>query len=207
MNFSTDFTVKYKPRNFSEIILPEKLKKELSVCLFDKPLFPFLLTGPSGVGKTLVATSIKSETYFLSCLDGCNEADLQKLEASISSVTLFGDGRLVILDDVDHLSHKHQLKLIEILDKFLVCNDFIFTASEPFRLKPNFLSRVQVVDFGFSDDFDYRNSLVEYLLKIALLEKKDSFPKISAQKIVRNFYPDIRKMMRQLQTEFIKEET
>lgn len=202
---NVDFTLKYKPKSLSDTILPEELRHQLSVCLMNSLAFPYLLTGPTGVGKTLIATNLREEIHLLSCLDGCSDSAIANLKASISSITLSGGRRLVVLDDVDHLNPSHQLRLIEVLDRFSVCNDFIGTANEPFRLKPALLSRFQVIKFGFSEDRIYRNLLVEHLLRVANLENYSDFPKLEAQKIVRTFYPDIRKMLRQLQTQIINQ--
>lgn len=204
---TTDLALKHQPQSFSEILLPDDVRERLAECFKEELPHPYLLVGPSGTGKTLTASNLRKDAYFLSCLKGCTDNELYLLERACSAFTLDGLRRLVILDDVDHMLPKNQLHLIYILDNFRINNDFILTAREPFRLKQALLSRVQIIDFGVSDSRMYRNQIVNLLIDIASKEGKGEVDLLEIKKIVRSAYPDIRKMLINLQPELMRKET
>jgi DNA polymerase III delta prime subunit len=201
---ATDLTLKYQPQSISEILLPEDVRQKLAVCFRQELPHPYMLVGPTGTGKTLTATNLRKDSYFLNCLKGCTDNELYLLERAASAFTLDGLRRLIILDDVDHMLPKHQLHLIYILDHFRINNDFILTAREPFRIKEALRSRVEVIDFGISDSKVYRYQIMNLLIDIASKEAKGKVDLLEIKKIVRSSYPDIRKMIRKLQSELSK---
>ncbi len=198
-----DLTIKYQPKSFEEVILPPELRKKLSTCFCEKLPFPFLFSGQSGVGKTLVAQLVRKEKYFLSCLNGCSELEMKHLESSISAVSLSGERRLVILDDVDHMSPNSQLHLKFILDRFMVNNDFLLTAIEPFRLKETIRSRVQVIDFEYVKSNEFTKSIFEWLNKICQKEGFEAIDPVEIMRVIATSYPDMRKMLRTIQSNFM----
>ena len=202
-----DIVLKYQPQSLSEILLPDDVRKRLAVCFKEELPHPYMLIGPTGTGKTLTATNLRRDAYFLSCLKGCNESELYVLERACSAFTLDGLRRLIILDDVDHMSPKHQLHLIYIFDHFRINNDFILTAREPFRLKEALRSRIEVVDFGISDSKVYRCQVIQLLNNIAFKEGSTEIDTLEIEKIFQSSYPDIRKMLRKLQQNLLGEES
>lgn len=201
-----DLTLKYQPQSISEILLPDEVRRKLELCFQEELPHPYMLVGPTGTGKTLTATNLRKDSYFLSCLKGCTDNELYLLERAASAFALDGLRRLIILDDVDHMLPKHQLQLIYILDNFRINNDYILTAREPFRLKEALRSRVEVIDFGISDSKVYRYKIVNLLIDIASKEAKGKVDLLEIKKIVRGSYPDIRKMIRKLQSELLERE-
>ena len=200
---SIDLTIKYKPKKIEEVLLPSNLRSKLTVCFNEALPYPYLFYGQSGVGKTLTAQLIRQESYFVSCLNGCSDLDMYKLEQSISSVTLNGERRMVILDDVDHMSPNNQLLLKSILDRFSANNDFILTAIEPFRLKETIRSRVQIIEFELEKSADFIKSLIQWLINIAELEGVPNIDEIDVLKLISKTYPDIRLLLRNFQHNFI----
>lgn len=194
-----DLTQKYEPQSFDDIQLPKDIRELIDPSLTMALPFPYLLMGPAGTGKTLVAKLLKKGAYFLSCLKGCSDDELYLLEKSAASLSLDGQRKMFILDDVDHMLPKHQLHLKYIFDKFLPHSDFVLTAIEPYRLKDTIRSRLQTIDFGISESKPYRNQLVDWLGDIALKEGSTDIEGLEIAKLVRSCYPDIRKMLRQLQ--------
>lgn len=198
-----DLTIKYEPKSLSEIMLPNDLREKISTLSNSDLPFPYLFAGQTGVGKTITAKILREESYFLNCLTGCSDQDLKQLELSISSVSLSGKRRLVILDDVDHMTPKNQLHLKSILDRFTVNNDFVMTAAEPFRLRKEIRSRVQSVDFEFTKSNEFRENIFNWLMSIGEKEGLTDLDPIDVTRVIARSYPDFRKMLRSFQEQFL----
>lgn len=190
---------KYEPKSFSELLLPADIREKLSICLDDALPIPTLLTGPTGTGKTLSARILRQDAYLLSCLKGCSSDELQALEKNAASMALDGRRKAFILDDVDHMAANHQPHLKFILDTFSKHNDFLMTAIEPFRIKESIRSRVNLIDFGFSESKSYRNQLVDWLRDIAIKECEADVEHREIAMLVMDSYPDIRAMLKKLE--------
>jgi replication-associated recombination protein RarA len=201
-----DFTIKYEPKKLSEMILPDELLHKLEACCRKEFPFPYMLVGPTGVGKTTFVKKLREDPYLINCLKGCGDDDLHNLERAASAFTFEDQRRMIVVDDVDHMLPKHQLHLIDILDKFRINNDFVFTAREPYRLKQALRSRIQVIEFEFSGSKEHKNRIVEFLADIASQEGCLDFERDDLDYLVDQAYPDIRKMMRCLQHEIFEEQ-
>jgi DNA polymerase III delta prime subunit len=198
-----DLTIKYQPKVLSDIVLPSDLREKISTLSNGNLSFPYLFVGQTGVGKTITAKVLREESYFLNCVTGCSDIDLRQLELSISSVSLSGERRMVILDDADHMTPKNQLHLKSILDRFTVNNDFIMTAAEPFRLRKEIRSRVQPIDFEFTKSNEFREAIFSWLINIAKQEGHLDLDPIDVTRIIAKSYPDFRKMLRSFQEQFL----
>ena len=198
-----DLLIKYQPRSLSDIVFPKDLREKISALSNSDLPFPYLLTGQTGTGKTITAKVLREETYFLNCLTGCSDSDLRQLELSISSVSLSGTRRMVILDDVDHMTSKNQLHLKSILDKFTVNNDFIMTAAEPFRIRKEIRSRVQAIDFEFTKSREFSEAIFNWLMNIGKQEGLADLDPIDVTRIIAKSYPDFRKMLRSFHEQFL----
>jgi len=201
---NSDFTIKYRPQNTSEMILPDELRNRLKACLQQEFSYPYMLVGPTGIGKTTFVTTLREESHFVNCLNGCDDHDLYNLERAASAYTFNDKRRLIVLDDVDHMAPNHQLRLTDILDKFRINNDFIMTSREPFRLKEALRSRIQVIDFEVSDSMDYRKQIVKFLADISSKEGNPEIELDDLDYLVDKAYPDVRKMMRFLQDDLFQ---
>jgi replication-associated recombination protein RarA len=199
-----DFSIKYEPKKLSEMILPEELIKKLEPCFQEQFPFPYMLVGSTGVGKTTIVKNLRDEPYLINCLNGCDDDDLHNLERAASAFTLNDRRRLIVLDDVDHMLPKYQLHLIDILDKFRINNDFVFTAREPYRLKQALRSRIQEIEFEFSGSKEHKERIVEFLADIASQESDLEVELDDLDYLVDQAYPDIRKMMRCLQDDLFQ---
>jgi replication-associated recombination protein RarA len=186
------------------MILPSELREKLEAFLQKEFPYPYMLVGPTGIGKTTFVTTLREESHFVNCLNGCDDDDLYNLERAASAYTFNDKRRLIVLDDVDHMAPNNQLRLIDILDKFRINNDFIMTSREPFRLKEALRSRIQIIDFEASDSEEYRKQIIKFLADISSKEGDPEYSLDDLDYLVYQAYPDIRKMMRCLQDDLIQ---
>ncbi|RME79952.1 MAG: replication factor C large subunit [Methanobacteriota archaeon] len=106
---------KYRPRTFKTLLgnesVKERVKEWIEAWLSGKRQKPLLLYGPVGVGKTslayIVAHQYSLDVLSFSASDKRDKSLFQKLSlASKSTTSLFGNKKLIILDDLEGLTRE-----------------------------------------------------------------------------------------------------
>ena len=102
------FTIKYRPKNFNEIVGQRKGIEKIQEFLKDFPKKKsILIYGPPGVGKTAVLYSLK-KVYEVIQLD---TSKIEKTNVqSILSGSLFGKRKLIFIDEVDNSKEISKIK-------------------------------------------------------------------------------------------------
>jgi len=106
------FTKKYAPMKIDEVIGNDQIRQRLRQWILNwlagKRQMPLLLAGPSGVGKTALAYAAAKE-YDLELIE-MNASELRNkarveriMHGAAMAGSLFGKGKLVLIDDVDAL--------------------------------------------------------------------------------------------------------
>ena len=151
------FINKYKPKTSKEIIGQDKAVKEAFIKIKgwkkSKPLFFY---GPPGSGKTATAYAIANEfdfeLYEINASDTRNKEQIeQKVGSVINQYSLFGKGKLVLIDEVDGLSGTKDRGGIQAITRLIQKSTFpiILTATNPFGNKFNTLKRkCNLIEFG-----------------------------------------------------------
>jgi replication factor C large subunit len=107
------YTIKYAPKKIDDILgnkeKLEHVKQWMLQCMAGKKRKPILLWGPSGTGKTTAAYALKEE-FNLDIIE-MNASELRnkkRVEKVLGGATLaqslFGQGRLILIDDADILA-------------------------------------------------------------------------------------------------------
>ncbi|MCB0333620.1 MAG: AAA family ATPase, partial [Bdellovibrionales bacterium] len=150
-----------------------------------------LFSGPSGIGKSLVArelaiTLLSTETsadqienatdkgnhpdfFFIDCQDTeqASTEEVRKLLHSLHLKSYAGPNRVVILNNVHYLNAQALNALLKSLEEPRPGTYFILVTSHPNNLLKTILSRCQIWSF---------HSLSEEELQQVLEQKKDEFP-------------------------------
>ncbi len=101
------WTKKYNPKTTKEIIGQEESIIRIKQSLNLKK--PFLVHGPTGIGKTSVAIALAKELnleiFEVNASDARNKESIQNiLGSSMQQQSLFAKGKLILVDDIDALS-------------------------------------------------------------------------------------------------------
>ena len=103
---------KYTPKKLEDLAGNEyaiiKVRQWMLNWLRKQGKRPLLLNGPSGIGKTAIAYALKEEFDLelleMNASDLRNKANIEKIfEGALSSGSLFGKTKLLLVDDVDSL--------------------------------------------------------------------------------------------------------
>ncbi len=134
------FVDKYAPKSTSEMVGNEKAISTVKIhvlnWLHGKAKKPVLVYGPPGVGKTLLAYALANDLNLsvveINASDIRDKKGLESIFSSAkNSMTLFGQKRIILIDDVDALSPVDRGAVGEIL-KLIKTSKFpiILTAND-----------------------------------------------------------------------------
>lgn len=192
----------YRPQTINDYIFHRVEDRSLIEQFISDKKFPHLiLSGIQGTGKTTLANIL-----IAAC--GVQDADILELNASSQrgiavvreeiesfvGAMPFGDFKVVYLEEADKLTLDAQDSLKSTMEKYSDSVRFIFTCNSPHKIVPALRSRCQELHFKYVD----ANDMALVLSKILAAEHV-SFKLETVDEYVRQYSPDIRKMINEAQ--------
>jgi len=199
---------KYRPQKFEDLILEDKpailkfLKKPKSI-----PSFIFYSNKP-GTGKTSTAKIIINELKCDALL--INSSDERGIDTIREKIKLFARclsidptlKRCIFLDEADGLTRQAQDSLRNLMEEYSENCFFIFSCNDLNKIIEPLRSRCTVINFERPNKADITARLLE-IVDAEDLEVMD----YDIEKIVNNYYPDIRSMISLLQVSKVTEQS
>lgn len=190
---------KYRPKKIKAVVGNEQLKKTFEKYLEKGEIPNVLLYGPPGTGKTTISKilikTLDCEYLFLNGSDE-NGIDVirNKIGTFVSSVTFDKKFKIVFIDESDYISLNAQSVLRNLIESSSDTARFIFTCNYPEKLMEPLRSRFQM--------FEVKPPELESLedrAKLILDKEEVKYNDKDIKTIVKNCYPDIRKLIQTLQ--------
>ena len=204
MNDKFLWVEKYAPQTIDDCVLPDKLKEEFSSM---ETIPNMLFIGNAGVGKTTVARvlcNINNVDYMFmnASLENGIDDVRNKIQSFATTSALFGDYKVLLLDEADNLSPDAQKSLRALIEAHQNNCRFILTCNYAHKLIAPLRSRLQEYSFTYpTDGKPLRNTFVKRLLEILQQEKisisKEDVPTLVS--LVNLSYPNWRNCIHQLQ--------
>ena len=204
MNDKFLWVEKYAPKTIDDCVLPETLKGEFAGM---ETIPNCLFIGQAGVGKTTVARvlcDINNVDYLFmnASLENGIDDVRNKIQSFATTTALFGDYKVLLLDEADNLSPDAQKSLRALIEAHQNNCRFILTCNYPHKLIPPLRSRLQEYNFAYpTDGKSLKNTFVKRLLSILQQEKvalsKEDVPTLVS--LVALSYPNWRNCVHQLQ--------
>lgn len=196
-----DWAQKYRPKTLEEMILPSATKDRLINIREQRAGISLMLHGNAGTGKSTAARLLSEggENYFINCsLNRGIEMVKEINQPGMYTPMIFGGKRHFILDEADYLTPDAQAAFRGVIESLSVTSVFIFTANFPERLIDPLHSRLLPVHFKFDGDADMIRAMTMRAVEILELEGVD-LNKATVANIVREYFPDMRRVLKQLQ--------
>lgn len=163
---------KYRPNKINDIILDDDMRKYVKSFIKTKDKQKNLIfTGDPGVGKTTVAKCIVDEILGPDVDTLCREFNssgekgVKAMTLSLKQFCSKDGGRIVILDEADNISEKHQADIVGVMKSFESCR-FIFICNDIKKIIEDIQSVSSIIRFqALSNDQIYK-----YLQAICSIE-------------------------------------
>lgn len=204
MNIANDLWVeKYRPAKLADIILDEKTDEFLKKCIEKKTIPHFLFYGKQGMGKTslakIIVRELEADHIYINASDTRGiDTVRDEIKNFVQLMPSNGKLQIVILDEFDGFTPDAMRALRNILEEYSETNRFIFTCNDISRVIEPIRSRVQEINIS---NLPMKKCIERcvYILKNEKIELTQKNKDIVAQK-VKNYYPDLRKIIHELQT-------
>lgn len=192
---------KYRPQTLEELVASKINLEKFQQFINEKTIPHLLFTGGAGLGKTttakILSKSISDEILYVNASDEASVDTIRtKVKEFCSTISFSGDLKIVILDEFDGMSDHAMRMLRNTMESFADSCRFILTCNYDTKIIDPIKSRCQIFEFSNTTPKDIAKRCL-YILKQEGIECNDCSSQIG--KLVKAFYPDIRKVINNLQ--------
>lgn len=192
---------KYRPQTLEDIILPTRIKTRFKNGLDTNLLF----VGTQGVGKTtlakILARNFSTKVINASLDNGIDSVRNQIVNFCSSAASFKSNYKVVILDESDHLSTQAQAAIRGTIEEYHQVARFIFTCNYPEKILDPIKSRLEIIDFNFTEE-EEQEQIQETMRRVVAITRQENL-KISADAIralMKTYFPDLRSIIKNLQS-------
>lgn len=196
MNVTDLWWYKHNPTSFEDLILNDQIKPTLEKALEEVP--NLMLIGPPGVGKSAYAKILLAHTgYDHMWINASADRGIDLVRTHIRE---FGRAlgitpiKIVVLNEADQLTPEAEKALKEEIDDIAELTRFVFITNEPHRIGEPIHSRCQTVEIHRPPAKEVFHRLNEILLA-----EDVTVNKVLLKDVIKECYPDIRRMLNSLQ--------
>ena len=192
------FVEKYRPQTLEAFVGNESLKSTIGKYLEEGNIQNLLFFGSAGCGKTslakMITSQLKADVLYLNSSDERGiDAIREKIVPFASSMGL-GGTKIIILDEADYLTPQAQASLRNTIETFHQNCRFILTCNYINRIIDPLQSRCKMFNIIPPSKLEVAHHLRDILNTEEIKYSMDDLAKV-----VKQYYPDLRKMLNSLQ--------
>jgi replication factor C small subunit len=190
------WTFKYEPKTLEEYIATPEMKDRLQKVITELP--NVMLFGMHGIGKgTFVNILIRETGADYIKLNASDENSIDNMRDKVKKfATSLGTSKLkiVYLNEADRLTPQAQEMLLQLIEDVHKITRFIFVGNYINKMIPELRSRCEIVEFANPP----ADLLGRKCIKILKAEGITSINKEVLVRIIKKYYPDMRKIINTL---------
>ena len=185
---------KYRSKTLDEYVGNENVKLTISKYLEQNDIQNLIFYGPAGTGKTtlakLIVNNLNCDYLYINASDERGIETIRDKVQGFASVASFKPIKIVILDEADFLTIQAQASLRSVIETFSRSTRFILTCNFVERIIDPLQSRCQVLKIVPPSMKDVARHVA------GILDKENiQWDKEALGTIVKQFYPDVRKIL------------
>jgi DNA polymerase III delta prime subunit len=205
------FTEKFRPKNLSQLIAPQRIKTELSQGLSQN----ILLFGSAGTGKTsslFILTENHPHLYINASSERGIDTIREKISKFCSTISLEGGTenlKCIILDEIDGATDEFYKALRAVMERYAATSRFIASCNHIQKVPDAIQSRFHMISFDPIDNDEEKFLIEEYKKRISkILDAiKVSYTDETLTKFVVNDFPDMRTIVQKVQSFYYRKIT
>jgi len=185
---------KYRPAVLEDYVGNENIRATISKYLSQNDIQNLIFYGPPGTGKTtlakLIVNNLNCDHLYINTSDERGIETIRDKVSSFASVASFKSIKVIILDEADFLTIQAQASLRSVIETFSRSTRFILTCNYIERIIDPLQSRCQVLKI-------IPPSIKDVATHVANILNKENieWTKETLGPIVKQYYPDIRKIL------------
>jgi len=193
---------KFRPRNLDEYVGSEAVKQRFGIFIEKGEIPHLLFHGKAGTGKTTMAkilvNNIDCDDIYINASDERGIDIIRNKIKNFASTVGFSKWKIVVLDEADYLTPESQAALRNMMETFADRTRFILTCNYPEKVIPAIQSRCQTfkIEPPSMKDIAVRCATI-------LNDEGIEFNAVDLKTIIETNYPDIRKVMGDLQSNVV----
>jgi len=193
---------KYRPERITDYVFKDvSQRKQVQNWITDGGIPHLLFSGSPGTGKTTLAKVLinelsieKADVLYINASRDNGVEMIRKRISAFSETMPWGDFKVILLDEADHISPEGQAALRGVMEQYHASVRFVLTCNYPNMIIPALHSRCQGFHIEQLDQTDFTVRVGEILQ-----DNEVKFDIETLDAMVRANYPDLRKTINTVQ--------